>query len=61
VAKQKWTKIADNKIQMIWKCSECANQVSIPPTFYENNGTPICDGNGCGGEDMVYVRTEILK
>ena len=46
---------------MIWKCSECANQVSIPPTFYENNGTPICDGNGCGGEDMVYVRTEILK
>lgn len=51
--------IADNKIFHIWECKRlgCLNdkETEIPPTFYQDNGTPICD---CG-DDMTYVRTEV--
>lgn len=61
--KAKWTKIEDSKVQMFWKCPECQEEVIIPPSFYEESGTPICPNpkSNCEGTDMAYVRTEILK
>lgn len=61
---KKWTKIADNKIQMVWKCKACGEVTVVPPTYYEESGTPCCSVlsvDRCEGDDMVYVRTEILK
>ena len=67
MAKSKWTVIDDSKIRMIWACddAECdskemirgGSEVEIEPSFYQNNGTPVCE---CGS-DMVYVRTEIKQ
>ena len=58
--------ISDDKIQMIWKCQSISEtevehsgdekgEVAISPTFYEENGTPMC----MCGDDMKYLRTEI--
>lgn len=59
---KKWTVISDDKVRHIWKCENEDCDVGDPsteiePSYYTNNGTPVCD---CG-EDMVYIRTEILK
>ena len=55
----KWKKVEDKKVRHIWKCQECDKPITVKlsPTFYEENGTPICD---CG-EDMSYIKTEILS
>ena len=60
---KKWTKIADSKVQMVWRCPVCEATVIVNPTFYEDAGTPICTSKNlsCDGNDMKYVRTEILK
>ena len=47
--------VSDEHVQHIWECKPCELAVTVPPTFYENNGTPLCD---CG-DDMTYVRTEV--
>jgi len=57
-----WEKIDDNKVQSYWKCEEedCTEgnmDAVIEPTWYQNNGTPVC---GCG-YDMMYQHTEIIK
>ena len=56
---ENWKKIKDSDVIHIWgnTCDEptCENEIAIPPTFYEENGTPMC---ACG-EDMTYLRTEI--
>ena len=58
----KWTKIEDSKIQHVWKCPECGVKAIIPPTFYNDNGTPMCIADrDCEGTDMEYSHTEILK
>lgn len=51
-----WKKIKDENVKMIWVCSECKNKFVISPTFYQNNGTPVCDE--CS-EDCNYLYTEI--
>ena len=50
-----WKKIEDRHIRHTWRCPECKFEVMLPPTFYTDNGTPICD---CG-EDMEYSHSEI--
>lgn len=55
-----WETIEDNKVRHIWKCTddECDcdhEEIEIWPSWYTDNGTPICDN----GVDMVYQRTEI--
>jgi len=62
------TKILDdNKVRMIWKCDSFDDklvehsgdengEIAVPPTFYQNNGTPNCK---CG-DYMVYLRTELI-
>lgn len=59
---KKWTKIEDSKVQAVWKCPICGEVAVVEPTFYQGNGTPICGnvGSECEGDDMIYVRTEVL-
>ena len=57
-----WKKVPDACVQHVWKrradddCGEEPEDAVVPPTWYEENGTPMCS---CG-EDMVYSHTEIL-
>ena len=51
-----WKTIEDAKVRHIWKDVETGDEVIVSPDWYEDNGTPI----GESGDDMVYVRTEIL-
>ena len=59
-----WKKIEDAKVRHIWKCKSDGdgcdksvdNESVVDPTFYEDNGTPVC----MCGDDMRYIRTEIL-
>lgn len=60
--KKNWKKVADNRIQHIWKSGcDCktkrAGDVSVTPDWYQENGTPIC---GECGSDMRYSHAEIL-
>ena len=50
-----WKTIADDKIRHIWADGE--GEISIEPHWYAENGTPVDPETG---EDMSYVRTEIL-
>jgi len=52
----KWTTVIDANVRHIWKDSAGAEH-QIPPTFYEEAGTPV---DGDSGYDMTYVRTEVL-
>lgn len=56
----KWEVVPDNKIQMVWRCTEddCeeheeVREAVVYPDFYQDNGTPVC---GCGC-DMEYIET----
>jgi len=53
-----WTRIDDSKVRHVWVGQDGAKpyEITVPPTFYFDNGTPIDDN----GDDMTYVRTEIL-
>lgn len=52
---QAWTTLSDTKVRHIWR--DCSGEEhAIPPTFYEDAGTPV---DGETGEDMAYVRTEM--
>ena len=52
--------VSDNSVYHVWKCKEHFDKdgnhpiVEVHPSFYEENGTPIC--NVCG-EDMSFVET----
>lgn len=49
--------IADYRIQMLWICNECEENIEewFGPEWYQENGTPSCQ---CG-RDMQYVQTEV--
>ena len=56
-----WVTIPDEKVRHVWECKEedCDSNnpvCKLSPTFYEKNGTPVCDCD----RDMAYIRTEIL-
>jgi hypothetical protein len=57
--------VNDNRISHVWACHQpgCTSRheangkvTEVPPTFYEEAGTPICED--CG-EDLTYLRTRI--
>ena len=60
-----WKKIEDAKVRHTWvsnpDCCECevndTEPVLISPTFYQDNGEPIC----MCGTDMIYSHTEIKE
>lgn len=51
-----WKTIEDNKIRHVWKDKESGEELVVPPTFYEDAGTPIGEASD---DDCVYLRTEI--
>lgn len=52
-----WMTVPDTEVRHIWKDS-AGEEHAIPPEFYEEAGTPV---DGETGDDMTYVRTEVLK
>lgn len=59
--KKKWTTISDKMVRHIWADPDGSNEVSVDPDYYGENGTPVCGHlSDFEGEDMIYVRTEIL-
>jgi hypothetical protein len=63
--KEEWKTIDDSKVRHVWSFPDGSNEITVDPSFYADSGTPICSGDGaeeagCDGEDMIYVRTEIL-
>ena len=48
--------IEDHKVFMFWKCEDCDYVTEVLPTFYQDNGTPVCVE--CD-RDMFYSHTEV--
>lgn len=63
MAKKIWQKIENSKVRAIWVCKTCKDEADIPPTWYEENGTPTCCNSQCEdeGRDMAYSHTIIFK
>lgn len=61
--KQKWVKIADDKLRHVWVCDEGKCKAVVAPSWYTNNGTPQCTNEDCPDfeRDMSYSHTEIRK
>lgn len=64
MAKKVWTTISDSKVRHVWAWPDGTHETTVDPTFYADSGTPICGDDaeeaGFEGDDMIYVRTEIL-
>lgn len=61
VYKKKWKTVDDSLVRHIWANPDGTGEITIDPAWYANNGTPICDDDSdFAGDDMIYVRTEIL-
>jgi hypothetical protein len=61
--KRKWVTVKDGEVRNVWTCDEegCkerGEETHIDPSWYADNGTPVC--GGCD-RDMCYVRTEVRK
>ena len=59
-----WFVVKDADILNVWEChnEDCnappaQRRAEVEPTFYEENGTPLCE---CG-TDMSYVHTLVWK
>lgn len=61
--KDTWVTIPDSRVRLIFRDpGNHRKEVAIPPTYFEENGTPICDDTSASaGDDMEYVRTEIRR
>lgn len=53
-------RVKDDMIEHIWKsrcdCGDAVKECRLPPTYYDDNGTPVC---GECGEEFAYSHTEI--
>lgn len=48
--------IPDERVQCVWFCTSCGQYESVPPTFYQEAGTPVC----CD-LDMHYCHTRVTR
>jgi hypothetical protein len=56
--------VPDECVVTVWRCGGgnldepelCMNPTEVDVTFFEENGTPVCEGCGC---DMEYDHTYI--
>ena len=53
-ARPQWMEVPDSRVKHVWRCEDCQLKQSVPPDWYEQNGTVVC--SGCD-RDMVYVQT----
>lgn len=51
-----WVKIDDRNVRHVW-ANEQGEEIQVDPSFYADGGTPIDEETG---DDLSYVRTEIL-
>jgi hypothetical protein len=51
-----WVTVLDQHVRHVWK-DPSGNEHFVGPDFYGQNGTPVDDETG---DDMEYVRTELL-
>lgn len=63
-----WKTIDDDKIRHVWSTPDGKREITVEPSWYAENGTPVCscededeNGHNFDGEDMIYIRTEILE
>lgn len=57
---ENWIAVSDNLIRHVWAPDDAAageREITVDPSWYADNGTPI---DPVTGDDMSYVRTEIL-
>lgn len=60
--KETWKTVSDSKVRHVWACPDGTGEITVDPTFYADSGTPICgEDTEFDGEDMIYVRTEVLS
>ena len=52
-----WKKLEDSKLMAMWDCPVCENKSEVYPSFYQDNGTPVCPDCDC---DMNYEGTFLL-
>jgi hypothetical protein len=58
---ESWKKVSDKDVRHEWRCNDekCkfygSEGVYVDPSYYQKNGTPMCEGD----HDMSYIRTEI--
>lgn len=58
-AKKIWTKVPDNTVRHIWCWPDGTHETKIDPSWYADNGTPVCGEGKFSDDDMHYVRTEV--
>ena len=54
----RWQEISDSHVRHVWAREDGSGEITVDPTFYQESGTPIDSETG---DDLVYVRTEILS
>jgi hypothetical protein len=58
----KWVPVADDQIRHIWMDPSTGKETWVNPSFYEESGNPVAGDDGDNdGEDLTYLRTEILS
>lgn len=57
-----WKTIPDNKVRHVWANEDGSGEITVDPSWYADNGTPVCSDEDSEfyDQDMCYVRTEIL-
>jgi len=62
VYKKKWKIVSDSHVRHVWALPDGTGEITVDPTFYADSGTPVCPDEGeFNGEDMIYIRTEVLS
>lgn len=56
-----WKAVKDASVRHVWSDPDGGHTVTVDPSFYADAGTPVCSEGPHEGEDMHYVRTEILQ
>ena len=56
-----WKTIEDSKVRHVWANEDGSGEITVDPSFYADNGTPVCvdEESEFFDQDMIYVRTEI--
>lgn len=56
-----WKTIKDSNVRHVWANENGSGEITVDPSFYADNGTPVCcdEKSDFYDQDMFYVRTEI--
>lgn len=59
--RNKWKTVPDENVRHVWAESDGSHEITVDPTYYQENGTPTCTREDSEDfeQDLTYVRTEI--